>query len=59
MKLAIEIPEEFEADFNENKFEDFFLRVLSDIDNEGICGNYERETAEMMLQAFKNSVEIE
>lgn len=55
MKIEIEIPEEFEADYNVNRFSDFFSRVRSDIDYNGICGNYERETADMLAEAFKNS----
>lgn len=30
-------------------------RVYADIDNEGMCGNYEGETAQMMARAFKES----
>lgn len=32
-----------------------FRRVYADIDNEGMCGNYEGETAQMMARAFKES----
>lgn len=38
-----------------NRFDDFFRRVYADIDNEGMCGNYEGETAQMMARAFKES----
>lgn len=55
MKIEIEIPEEFEADYNVNRFSDFFSRVKADIDYNGICGNYERETADVLAEAFKNS----
>lgn len=64
MKIEIEIPKEFEVDYNADKFEDFFMRVSYDIEmemngysNGGICGNYEKETAEMFVKAFKNSTE--
>lgn len=63
MKIEIEIPKEFEGDYNSDKFEDFFTRVLYDIEMEmngyfnGICGNYEEETAHMFVKAFQNSIE--
>lgn len=55
MRIEIEIPEEFGADYNVNRFSDFFSRVMADIDYNGICGNYERETADVLAEAFKNS----
>ena len=63
MKIEIEIPKEFEVDYNSDRFEDFFTRVSYDIEMEmngyfnGICGNFEKETAEMFVEAFKNSIE--
>ena len=63
MKIEIEIPKEFEGDYNFDKFEDFFMRVSHDIKmndeyfNSYLCGNYEKETAEMFVKAFKNSKE--
>ena len=56
MKLIIDIPKEFETDYNGDKFKDFFSRVLCDIDKGVLCGNYEKETAEMFLKAFDESV---
>lgn len=59
MKIEIEIPKEFEKDYNSNKFEDFFYYVLLDIRTNRVelCGNYEAETAEMFVKAFQNSIE--
>lgn len=58
MKIEIEIPKEFECDYNNNKFECFFKRVLAGTDWDGeFCGNYEEEIAEMFVKAFKNSTE--
>lgn len=65
MKIEIEIPKEFEEDYNFDKFKDFFVRVSYDIEAEmdgygyfgGICGNYEKEIAEMFAKAFQNSIE--
>lgn len=56
MKLIIDIPAEYETDYNGDKFKDFFSRVLCDIDKGVLCGNYEKETAEMFLKAFDESV---
>lgn len=56
MKLIIDIPKEFETDYKGDKFKDFFSRVLCDIGKCVLCGNYEKETAEMFLKAFDESV---
>ena len=56
MKLIIDIPKEFETNYKGDKFKDFFSRVLCDIDKGVMCGNYEKETAEMFLKAFDESV---
>lgn len=55
MIIQLEIPKEFAKDYANNRFDDFFRRVYADIDNEGMCGNYEGETAQMMERAFKES----
>ena len=55
MKIIIDIPNEFTGDYIADKFKDFFSRVIADIDCKGLCGNYERETAEMFIKAFENS----
>ena len=55
MKLIIDIPKEFETDYQGDKFKDFFSRVLCDIKGGTLCGNYEKETAEMFLKAFDES----
>lgn len=56
MRIEIEIPKEFETDYNGDKFKEFFSRVLCDIEKgKCLCGNYEKETAEMFLKAFDES----
>lgn len=59
MKIVIEIPEEFEHDYKTDKFKDFFSRVQCDIENGTLCGNYEKETTEMFLKAFDESVPMD
>ena len=59
MKLIIDIPKEFETDYKGDKFKDFFSRVLCDIEDGTLCGNYEKETAEMFLKAFDESVPMD
>lgn len=67
MKLVIEIPKEFECDWNGNqfqdgRFQDCFERVLADLDyhrrdSSCISGNYEKETLEMLKTAFRDAKE--
>ena len=53
MKILIDIPKEFEADYNTDRFAEFFHRCFADMGT--CCGNYEQETAEMMEKAFEKS----
>ena len=53
MKILIDIPKEFEADYNTDRFAEFFHRCFSDMGT--CCGKYEQETAEMMEKAFTES----
>lgn len=64
MKLIIDIPQEFEKHFNEDRFKDSLERIEADIHdciNEtaqnvpAISGNYELELVEMFVTAFKNA----
>lgn len=59
MKLIIDIPEEFETDYKGDRFKDFFSRVLCDISEGVLCGNYEKEIAEMFLKAFDESKSLD
>lgn len=64
MQIVIEIPKEFEEDFNTNKLSDCFGRIIADIDYslrhaECMCaGNYEKETVEMLMGAFVNGTPL-
>ena len=62
MKILIEIPKEFECDYNKDKFKDCFTRIVYDIENFmfdkniiNLAGNYEKETCEMFIKAFQES----
>ena len=56
MRIEIEIPKEFERDYDADKFSDFFSRVMIDIETmQGMCGRYEVETALMLRTAFHTS----
>lgn len=60
MKLAIEIPKEFERDWYVDEFQDCFDRVLADLRNSSyVSGNYERETIEMLKSAFHHAKEFD
>lgn len=56
MRITIEIPDDFVADYESDKFNDFFNRVAAECDGNGVCGLYEREIAEMFASAFAESV---
>lgn len=53
MRIEIEIPKEFEEHFKQDRFEDTLHR-LSD-DAHLVAGNYEKETAIMLIKAFEES----
>ena len=55
MKIEIDIPKEFEKDYNDDKFDEFFGRVLCDIADGTMCGRYEKETAQMLITSFAES----
>lgn len=53
MRIEIEIPKEFEKHFEQDAFEDALCRLSTDAHL--LAGNYEKETATMLIEAFKNS----
>lgn len=55
MRVVIDIPKDFARDYSADKFKDFFSRVIADMDSGVLCGNYEKEIAEMFLKAFDDS----
>lgn len=58
MQLILDIPDNFEKDFELDKFSECFRRTITDIDYAmshdklAMAGNYERETFEMLEKAF-------
>ncbi len=54
MELLINIPKEFEQHFQADRFEDSLHRLRADMHL--MAGLYEQETAEMLIEAFKNAV---
>lgn len=52
MKIEIEIPKEFQEHFKHDRFEDTLHRLNADAHL--IAGNYEQETAIMLIKAFKD-----
>ena len=57
MKTTMEIPKEFEADYNKDRFYEYFSRVLVDIKDGCLCGTYEEETTKMFIESFENAKE--
>ena len=55
IRVTINIPRKYERDFSVDRFEEFFGRVVADIDCSGLCGKCEKETAEMLKEAFNNA----
>lgn len=53
MKIILEIPKEFEVHFDIDKFEDSLRRLSADAHS--FAGNYEKEFANMLIDAFRNS----
>lgn len=53
MRITFELPKEFEQDWNTDRFEDCFNRLITDA--HCLAGNYEKEVCEMLIKAFKNA----
>ena len=53
MKILIEIPAAYESEFKRDKFEESLKRLMSDAHS--MAGDYEKETAGMLITAFKKS----
>lgn len=53
-ELYIHIPKEFEAHFNFDRFVDSLTRLM--VDAHCLAGNYEKETAAMLIEVFKKAI---
>lgn len=61
MKITIDIPQEFEKQFDNDRFKDSLKRIITDVTDEiesdfSISGKYEIELCEMLIKAFGNGV---
>ncbi len=56
MRFLINIPKEFVQHFQADRFENSLRRLNSDA--HFMAGLYEQETAEMLIDAFKNAVPV-
>ena len=57
MKLIIDIPEAFESHYKGDAFKDSLERLYEDA--HALAGNYEKETALMLIDAFKNGIPLD
>lgn len=53
MRIEIEIPKEFEDEFIKTRFSDSLERLKADANC--VAGNYEKETATMLIESLKNA----
>lgn len=58
MKIVLEFSDVLRKEYVLNKFEETFERVLADIKDGTMCGNYERETIKLLKEGFKDSYVI-
>ena len=56
MKVLIEIPEAFISHFQMDRFKDSLQRLEADVHK--LAGRYERELADMLVDAFANAEEV-
>ena len=56
MKIMIEIPSEYEGEFEKDKFKNTLQRMNADA--HCLAGNYEKETMNMLIEAFKNAKSV-
>lgn len=57
MRIIIDIPKEFEEHFKQDRFKDALNRLS--IDAHLLAGNYEQETATMLIKAFDESIPMD
>lgn len=56
MLIQLNIPPEFEDEYNKDRFKETLLRLISDAHS--FAGNYEKETAIILIKALQDSKEV-
>ena len=56
MLIQLNIPPEFEDEYNKDRFKESLQRLMADAHL--LAGNYEKETANMLIKAFEDSTDI-
>lgn len=55
MRIELVVPDRVQDDYEKDHLDEFFSRVIADIDYDGLCGQYEKEIAEDLKRAFSES----
>lgn len=55
MRIELVVPDRVRDDYEKDHLDEFFSRVIADIDYDGLCGQYEKEIAEDLKRAFSES----
>ena len=56
MIIQLNIPPEFEDEYNKDRFKESLSRLIADAHL--LAGNYEKETARFLITAFQDSNEV-
>ena len=56
MFIQLNIPPEFEDEYNKDRFKESLSRLIADAHL--LAGNYEKETARFLITAFQDSEEV-
>ena len=56
MLIQLNIPPEFEDEYNKDRFKESLSRLIADAHL--LAGNYEKETARFLITAFQDSKEV-
>ena len=56
MIIQLNIPPEFEDEYNKDRFKESLSRLIADAHL--LAGNYEKETARFLITAFQDSEEV-
>ena len=56
MLIQLNIPPEFEDEYNKDRFKESLQRLI--LDAHSFAGNYEKETAIILIKALQDSKEV-